>query len=208
MPLPFPVRAPNLAFRVRFAGCRSPRQIVRRRASIRVSSVCARFSGQSPPQRASMDSTNNSLPTQLCVTDQQLWRDLTFSAARISAQLEAGLQGGHAVTLSEYDVLENLSRAEGDSLSMSCVQALATTSVSGLSRSVSRLVSKGLVEKSPSLHDRRVNSLHLTSRGRDEFLRMQCTVSEIVVQSLLSCTSKQQRETLAQILRQVASSLN
>ena len=100
-------------------------------------------------------------------TQWTTWRNYAFTASRILAHADHDLRAHIDLSLSDFDVLATLETAENHTLSMSCLSATVLVTHSGLSRSVSRLVSRGLIEKLDDQDDRRQRLVRLTPRGRD-----------------------------------------
>ena len=70
------------------------------------------------------------------------------------------------VSQNEYDVLYTLSKAP-HGLSMTEVNRGILMTQGGVSRLISRLTSRGLVERCTDPHDRRTTSIRLTTRGAE-----------------------------------------
>ncbi|AZA12953.1 MarR family winged helix-turn-helix transcriptional regulator [Corynebacterium choanae] len=139
------------------------------------------------PNQPDVPTTADSPDAFACAAPADMWRDFLFSAGLLESMLDTTLQREHGVSLSECDVLENLARASEQSLAMSCVQALSTTSISGLSRAVARLEQKSYVVKTPSPTDRRAVQLTLTAAGAKLLPQLHTTLSALVQQYLIDC---------------------
>jgi DNA-binding MarR family transcriptional regulator len=97
------------------------------------------------------------------------WRALCGSHARVSCALEKTLQAEHALTPSEFDVLERLAGGEDGALRMQDLAEGVHLSQSALSRLVGRLEADGLVERSICSADRRGIYARLTKAGRERY---------------------------------------
>lgn len=94
------------------------------------------------------------------------WRSFLEAHARVIARLEQELARERELPLSWYDVLVQLSEAEGGRLRMSDLADAVLISRSGLTRLVDRMARAGLVERMPCPEDRRGTHVTLTEAGR------------------------------------------
>lgn len=95
------------------------------------------------------------------------WRDLLARHATTSCALEKELQGRHQIGLSEFETLDRLVDAGGESYKMSDLAIDIHLSQSALSRAVARLERDGLVARSLCTEDRRAIFVCLTDKGRE-----------------------------------------
>ena len=86
--------------------------------------------------------------------------------ARMISLLDAELRDGHGLTLQEYEVLMNLTDADGGRLRMSELAEGVLLSRSGLTRVVDRLERRELVVRSQAGDDGRGLFAELTPEGR------------------------------------------
>ena len=96
------------------------------------------------------------------------WRLASYveTVVDLNAALEADL-AGHGLTMGDYQVLVYLSEAEDHSMRMCDLAARLQLSPSGVTRRLDGLVRGGLVERRPSLSDRRAMLAVLTEAGID-----------------------------------------
>jgi len=101
------------------------------------------------------------------LTEAQLgaWKSFLRAHAVITRALERQLIETHRLPLAEYDVLVQLSEAEGGALRMSQLADRVLLSRSGLTRLVERLERDGLVERSNCSSDARGSYAVLTELG-------------------------------------------
>jgi DNA-binding MarR family transcriptional regulator len=104
--------------------------------------------------------------TEMNATELRAWQALLHAHHDVMRQLDAELREEHGLSMSAYDVLLRLTRAPGHSLRMTDLAERVMVSPSGLTRTVDRLVSKGLVERDRFDGDARVMLARLTDRGR------------------------------------------
>jgi DNA-binding MarR family transcriptional regulator len=96
---------------------------------------------------------------------QAAWRAWLEGSTLVEDALGRDL-APHGLTLSEYDILVQLSETEGRSLRMSELAGLVLHSRSRLTHTVSRMESRGLVRREPCEEDRRGVRCTLTDDGR------------------------------------------
>ena len=97
------------------------------------------------------------------------WHQLMGRYQRLMCALDRELGAGHALTASEFEVLQQLHRAEECSLRMATLGENAHLTQSALSRLVSRLEADGLVERKTCSQDRRSLFVGLTELGRRRY---------------------------------------
>ena len=93
------------------------------------------------------------------------WRAFLRAHARVIRELERELQEEQQLALTDYDVLVQLSAADGRRLRMSVLADRLLLSRSGVTRLVDRLVADGLVERVTCESDRRGQWASLTDAG-------------------------------------------
>jgi DNA-binding MarR family transcriptional regulator len=102
--------------------------------------------------------------------EQGVWRDLLAAHARLRARLEEELQAAHELSLSDYEVLVQLSEAPGRALRMSELATHVLLTPSGLTRRVDRLTREGLVQREACPDDARGAFAVLTGLGYQRLL--------------------------------------
>jgi DNA-binding MarR family transcriptional regulator len=93
------------------------------------------------------------------------WRLLAVLHARIEAQLERVLQSDHQLSVSEYGVLELLSRQQDHHLRMNQLATAMALSQSATTRLVTRLEDRGLLARYLCPTDRRGIYSEVTDTG-------------------------------------------
>src|SRR2546429_2077633 len=91
----------------------------------------------------------------LSAGEEAFLRAWSRAALTVPRALDADLLAGQGMSLSEYTALMHLSEAPGRSLRMSDLASACALSLSGMSRSVSRLEALGLVGRVRSSWDGR-----------------------------------------------------
>jgi DNA-binding MarR family transcriptional regulator len=94
------------------------------------------------------------------------WRDLVTTHAVVRESLERALERNHQLSLSEYEVLRQLSAAPEGHLRMQELAEEIHLSQSALSRLVQRLEEEGLATRGVCDYDRRGVWACITDRGR------------------------------------------
>ena len=113
---------------------------------------------------------------------QEVWRDFLAAVAIIDTKLDAALRP-FDLDLGEYEILVNLSEAEGHRMRMSELAQAVRQSRSRLTHTVARMESKGWIVRHASPDDKRGVLATLTPKGLD-FLT---EVAPVHVQSVRDC---------------------
>jgi len=103
--------------------------------------------------------------------EQATWRTLLSVNTRLQSRLDAELQAAHGISLHDYEVLVELSEADGRCLRMADLAERLVVSPSGLTRRLDGLVRDGLVERRACTSDRRGMLAVLSAAGRDTLVR-------------------------------------
>ncbi|MGY1831157.1 MarR family winged helix-turn-helix transcriptional regulator [Geodermatophilus sp. SYSU D01180] len=93
------------------------------------------------------------------------WTGFLRVHATVMAALDQELRDRHRLSLSEYDVLMQLSLAPEGALRMSDLADAVMLSRSGLTRLVERLERTGLLTRRPAAHDARATLASITDAG-------------------------------------------
>src|SRR5438552_19147852 len=102
---------------------------------------------------------------RLSAGEEAFLRAWSRAALTVPRALDADLEAGQGMSLSEYTALMHLSEAPGRSLRMSDLAAPCTLTLNGMSRIVSRLELQGLVERERASCDGRGLNAVLTDAG-------------------------------------------
>lgn len=108
----------------------------------------------------------NAIPTQPSST-LAAWVGLLRLHAGATRQISAELVGEHGLTLSDFEVLLHLSRADGGRLRRVDLVERVLLTPSGITRLLDGLEEAGLVERAECPSDRRVVWAVLTDAGRE-----------------------------------------
>lgn len=97
--------------------------------------------------------------------EQRAWRIMVAVHARLVSRLDAELQGAHGISLRDYEVLVQLSEADGCALRMAELAERLFVSPSGLTRRLDGMVRDGLVKRQACVNDRRGTLAVLSAAG-------------------------------------------
>ncbi|WP_010525146.1 MarR family winged helix-turn-helix transcriptional regulator [Nesterenkonia sp. F] len=117
--------------------------------------------------------------------------------------LDADLVEAFDLTHFEYGVLFALADAPDHTLGMSTLAGYANSSLSRLSRAVSRLEGRGWIQRSQSISDRRSTLATLTEEGSEVFHRAAPVHTQTVKNLVLDPLTKAQRRQLHEISRRI-----
>ncbi len=135
------------------------------------------------------------------------WLRLLSCETVIEQQLRTLLRQNFSVTLPQFDVLSELERA-GDPLTMSQLSKELMVSNGNVTGVIDRLEKTAFVKRVRAEHDRRIQFIELTAKGRKEFNRMASRHERWVAELLseLSMTDMNQLQDLLLKARQSVSS--
>jgi DNA-binding MarR family transcriptional regulator len=106
-------------------------------------------------------------PDRLDARELRAWKGLLEAHATLARALDAELQAGHGLTLSQYEVLMVVADAPGEAMRMADIADRVLLSRSGLTRLVDRLAGATLIERRACPSDARGALAHLTPAGRE-----------------------------------------
>lgn len=113
------------------------------------------------------------------------WREMATVHARVHCALDRALQAEHALSPSEFDVLERLAtEASGSGCRMQELADAVNLSQSALSRLVGRLETEGLVERCICSADRRGIYAAITDAGRARYEQARPTQLRVLAEQL------------------------
>lgn len=101
----------------------------------------------------------------LSPAEHDAWHLMTSVYGRVISRLDADLQEAHEISLRDYQVLVQLSEADGAALRMAELADRLSVSPSGLTRRLDGLVREGLVKRKACQSDRRGTWAVLSSAG-------------------------------------------
>ncbi|MGG5173145.1 MarR family winged helix-turn-helix transcriptional regulator [Pseudarthrobacter sp. J1738] len=104
-------------------------------------------------------------PRWLNADERRAWLAVLSITTLLPATLDTQLQNARKLSLFDYNVLAMLSEAPGQYLPMSELAARTSASLSRLSHVVTKLQTRGWVERQPHPSDARVTTAHLTEEG-------------------------------------------
>lgn len=110
-------------------------------------------------------------PDQRSQEAVRVWLRLLSCETVIEQHLRTSLRRDYSVTLPQFDVLAELERAQGP-LTMSQLSRELMVSNGNVTGVIDRLEASGLVIRKRASHDKRVQYIDLTARGRNGFRKM------------------------------------
>jgi DNA-binding MarR family transcriptional regulator len=134
------------------------------------------------------------------------WLRLLSCETVIERQLRTLLRQTYSVTLPQFDVLSELERA-GDPLTMSQLSKELMVSNGNVTGVIDRLEKTDFVKRVRAEHDRRIQYIELTPKGRKEFNRM-ASRHERWVAELLSDLSMTEMNQLQELLLKARESVS
>jgi DNA-binding MarR family transcriptional regulator len=137
-------------------------------------------------------------------TELRLWLRLLTCTTLIEGEVRRRLREHFDVTLPRFDLLAQLDRAPNGMMLGELSQRMMVTNgnITGL---VDRLEDQGLVKRSPSARDRRVQYVGLTAAGR-KFFRAMARANADWVAELFAELSGEDVEALMQVLAKTKAS--
>ena len=112
------------------------------------------------------------------------WRSLLTCSNQVAVNLERALADSHGLSLSEFETLDRLATQNCDKRRMQELAEAMYLSQSALSRTVTRLVNAGLVERTSCVQDRRGIFVQLTEAGRTRHAEARVTHLAVLAEHL------------------------
>jgi DNA-binding MarR family transcriptional regulator len=109
------------------------------------------------------------------------WHELMGRYHRLSCALDRELQGRHGISVSGFEVLQQLAPAPEGSLRMHELGEHVHLTQSALSRLVAKLEAEGLVERCMCTDDRRSVYTTITPAGRERYEQARPTQRAILL---------------------------
>jgi DNA-binding MarR family transcriptional regulator len=146
-------------------------------------------------------------PAVLSGDDLETWSALATVLEWLPAALDTQLERDSGLTHFEYGILFALDDAPAHSLRMSTLAGYANSSLSRLSRAVSRLEAKGWLRREPDPHDGRSTLAIVTEAGITRFEQASpghaATVHRLILEPLTQSQARQLREISRRISRAI-----
>lgn len=141
-------------------------------------------------------------------SEQRAWRAYRRMRARLDLQLSRDLAHDSGLSESDYDVLSNVSEAEGQRLRLKDLAALMLWSPSRLSHHVARMQQRGLVVREECVSDGRGAVVALTPKGWRTIKAAAPGHVESVRRYLIDVLTPAEIESLGRIAEKVVNHLN
>ena len=130
----------------------------------------------------------------------QGWRALAALHARIEGEIERALQSAHQLSVSEYAVLDVLSRQDQGHMRMQQLAEAVVLSQSATTRLVTRLESNGLLSRRLCATDRRGIYTEVTVQGRVRLAEAGPTHDDALRRALAAAESVPELTPLVRVL--------
>ena len=156
-------------------------------------------SSSSEPPLQPLTSEEQPEPQPFTPAEFGAWRGMLRVHAAVFRALDARLLADHGFGVDAYGVLVTLVGAPDGSLTIGELGERRNLSPSGISRSVDRLATIGLVERTTNPADRRSLLVGLTAQGLTRLRAAQVTHHETVRGMMLDRLGEQDQELLAQL---------
>ena len=151
--------------------------------------------------------TRSDRPTELDDEALETWSALATMLEWLPAALDAQLQRDSGLTHFEYGILFALLKAPDRTLRMSTLASYSNSSLSRLSRAVSRLERKGWVERSPDPADGRYTLATLTDDGATHASEATPGHAQMVDAVVFDALTAAQAKQLRQISRRITAAI-
>lgn len=151
--------------------------------------------------------TDPSTPAALDGEELETWAALATVLEWLPAALDSQLQRDAQLTHFEYGVLYALANAPDLTLRMSVLSGYANSSLSRLSRAVTRLEARGWVRRAPDPTDGRFTLAILTDAGRRKLDEATPGHVQTVHRLVLDRLTKPQVRQLREISRRIVSAI-
>lgn len=109
--------------------------------------------------------TNGKTTPWLTEAEQELWRSWLSVARRMDTALARDLQRDTGLSMADYEVLVNLSEAEGNRMRMAVLADRLAWNRSRLSHQITRMINRGLLGRETCNSDGRGAFVVLTDQG-------------------------------------------
>ncbi|WP_413332655.1 MarR family winged helix-turn-helix transcriptional regulator [Brevibacterium sp. GP-SGM9] len=136
------------------------------------------------------------------------WSALATVLEWLPPVLDAQLHSRWGLTHFEFGILYALSRAEGRALPMSALAGFANSTLSRLSRAVSRLEKRGWAHRATDPDDRRVTIAGLTDSGAELVVSVAPAHDDLVRRLVFDSLTAEQADSLREISLRVTQAIS
>ena len=140
-------------------------------------------------------------PRKLTDDELELFRAFHLMRRGFDRTLDAQLQHDDGISISELEVLMALVRSPGRRLRVRDLVEITGWEKSRVSHQVTRMASRGLVERQECAEDRRATWIHLTGDGRRVVVRALPKHSATIRRILFDALTQDQQDALLGIAR-------
>ncbi len=132
------------------------------------------------------------------------WEVYFTTTARLSNRIESELKNSHKISLPEYNVLLQVSRAGKDGIRPSVLARHVVFSPSRLTHTVNRLIARGFLSRTSCSEDGRGGLIHLTNEGAEHFKQTALIHRNIVRSLVLDDLSEEEIEVLDRMFTRIS----
>lgn len=147
-------------------------------------------------------------PATLSAENLQIWSAVATLLERLPAALDAQLQRDSGLTHFEHGILFALDSAPQRTLRLSTLAGYANSTLSRLSRAVSRLESKGLVKRHVDPTDGRFTLGVLTNEGHEAVVASTPGHHALVQRLIFDAITASQARQLGEASRRISSAIS
>lgn len=147
-------------------------------------------------------------PRKLSADEERLFHAFYLMRRGFDRTLDAQLQRDDGISISELEVLMALVRSPGRRLRVRDLVALTGWEKSRVSHQVTRMVSRGFVERQDCAEDRRASWIQLTGEGRRVVVRALPEHTATIRRILFDAITPEQQEALLQISERMTATID
>lgn len=151
---------------------------------------------------AETEESTGSHPSADSKNSLRVWLYLLKCVKHLEQEMSGRFRARFGSSLARFDVLAHLDRAGSEGLSTSQLAGRLLASKGNITRLLDRMEQDGLINRGDHAHDRRVSTVHLSTRGAELFRRM-APEHETWSHQVLAGLTPAEKEDLVSLLRRV-----
>ena len=136
----------------------------------------------------------------------KLWLELSRSSSDLEKIMDGNLRRDFGQSMSRFDVLSQLERADGEGLAIGQLAGKLIASKGNITGLLTRMENEGLLERRPLPNDRRSVQVHITPKGLALFQTMARAHAQWAETALCDLSIKDMRA-LLDLLQKARSSI-
>lgn len=131
------------------------------------------------------------------------WEAYFTTTTRLTNRIETELKSKRRISLPEYNVLLQVSRAGDEGIRPSLLAHQVVFSPSRLTHTVNRLIARGFLSRTTCAEDGRGGLIHLTPEGADHFRETALVHRDIIRSLALNDLSDEEIEVLDRVFTRI-----